>query len=97
VSTAPARCAFAFGPGAIHVLVASRYRIVWDSARCVPQVTRVIHLVRGIPAVMSVQWKLDHARRSCQLRTPGVYGSWLSAMATDRAQSSPPRYFELLR
>lgn len=94
VSTGRNPCSVSFGPGTVHVIVASRQgRVVWNSARCVQPQRQTIKLARGVPVGLSVSWNpAATGPRGCQVRGHAI--GWLSARATMGAQSSPARYFK---
>lgn len=94
VSTGRNPCSVSFGPGTVHVIVASRQGgVVWNSARCVQPRRETVKLARGVPVGLSVSWNpAATGPRGCQARGRAI--GWLSARATMGAQSSPARYFE---
>lgn len=96
VSTSPTDCVFRFGPGAVRVLVSRRGRVVWDSAYCHPASVERVHLIRGVPAQMSVTWN-RRAGYGCRGWLPGNSTGRFTAIATTGAQTTPTAYFELVR
>lgn len=96
VSTSPTDCVFRFGPGAVRVLVSRRGRVVWNSAYCHPASVERVHLIRGVPAQMSVTWN-RRAGYGCRGWLSGNSTGRFTAIATTGAQTTPTAYFELVR
>lgn len=98
VSTSPAACTMAYGPGSVRVIVTRRGRVVWNSATCKPPAARRTRFTLGVPRMLAITWNRGAGK------PPGCAGSlsagaWgtFDAVAMTGGQTSRVRSFKLAR
>jgi hypothetical protein len=90
VSTAPAPCTFALGPGHVWLVVkAGGIHRVWDSADCAPPARpQVARLTRGVPAVLPLSWDRKASAPGCRApRRPARAGTYTATAYSGRLSS----------
>jgi hypothetical protein len=98
VSTAPAACQLAFGPGSVRVIVTQHGQVVWDSAACKPAPAAPVWFQTGVPRFLTISWSRTAASPAgCAGSLPAGASGTFQAVAMSAGRDSSVRTFTLAR